>query len=573
MDKNLFIAIILTTLVILFFSSPFYQQRFGGEKPPTSVTNAPAADRTEPAQPADSASMRKEPFLAQAVSDSLSPVETPDSTAVPAILQVNVPPVQNAVLENEDIRLVLSTRGGVITEAVMKRFNGPDNRQRAQLVSPGQTWLDGSILDGDDDIPLANLVFAPAVASADTLVLTAELAGGQTVTKEFTLEKTGYMLRSKTTLGGKWIDPRLKFSFHGALNKTEPDFRQIRIWPFSMFMRDEKNIYDELVFMGEGERIINGNGKEKTKRIYSHEGGQKIQPRKTVRGLETFSGDLTWYAVKNKYFILSAIPREGKRWKAETRYEQTAAGNWYDFAIEKRVSEGAVDLMLYIGPSSYRELKAYGHQLTQTMDLSWKILRPISILFIWMFRQIHRFVPNWGLVLIVFSVIIKIALYPLSQSSMNSMKKMSKLQPKISALREKHKDNPQKLQQATMELYKQEGVNPFGGCLPMLLQMPVFFALYPVVGRAFELRQATFIPYWIEDLSHPDPFFILPVAMGVSMYFQSKTTMTDPNQKAMLYMMPVMMVILFANFSAGLTLYWLMFNLLSSMQQHFMKAK
>ena len=147
------------------------------------------------------------------------------------------------------------------------------------------------------------------------------------------------------------------------------------------------------------------------------------------------------------------------------------------------------------------------------------------------------------------------------------MRKMSSLQPQINELKEKHKNNAQKLHQATMELYKKEGVNPFSGCLPMLFQMPVFFALYPVVGRAFELRQAMFIPHWIEDLSRPDPYYILPVAMGISMFLQSKQTMKDPNQKAMLYVMPVMMVFLFANFSAGLTLYWFLFNVMSFMQQ------
>jgi len=147
------------------------------------------------------------------------------------------------------------------------------------------------------------------------------------------------------------------------------------------------------------------------------------------------------------------------------------------------------------------------------------------------------------------------------------MRKMSSLQPQINELREKHKNNPQKLHKATMELYKKEGVSPFSGCLPTLLQMPVFFALYPVVGRSFELRQAMFIPHWIEDLSRPDPFYILPIAMGISMFLQSKQTMKDPNQKAMLYIMPVMMVILFANFSSGLTLYWFLFNIMSFMQQ------
>lgn len=149
------------------------------------------------------------------------------------------------------------------------------------------------------------------------------------------------------------------------------------------------------------------------------------------------------------------------------------------------------------------------------------------------------------------------------------MRKMSALQPQIALIKEKYKNNQKMIHSATMELYKKDGINPLGGCLPMLLQMPVFFALYPVVGRAFELRQAMFIPRWIEDLSRPDPYYILPVAMGISMFFQMRLTSKDPNQKAMLYVMPVMMVILFANFSAGLTLYWFLFNVMSYAQQTF----
>jgi YidC/Oxa1 family membrane protein insertase len=270
--------------------------------------------------------------------------------------------------------------------------------------------------------------------------------------------------------------------------------------------------------------------------------------------------------------MAAVIPAEKMRWKAASTFERDQTGNRFDFAITKKVSDGPVGISLYMGPIMYEELKAYGHGLTHVMDLSWRILRPIAVLFLWMFRKLHTFIPNWGLVLIVFSIIIKFALYPLSKSSTDSMKKMSKLQPQIGALREKYKNDPQRVHKATMELYKQEGVNPFGGCLPMLLQMPIFIALYPVVGSAFELRQAMFIPRWIEDLSRPDPFYILPVAMGISMYLQQRTTMTDPSQRPMLYMMPALMVIFFANFSAGLTLYWLMFNLLSWAQQELVKA-
>ncbi|MHB9030217.1 MAG: membrane protein insertase YidC [Candidatus Latescibacterota bacterium] len=573
MDKNLIIAILMTTLVILFFSSPIYQKMFGGGEPAKTVQTVPEPNKTESAPPVDRSGQPRTPGLSSSASDTTGAAQTADSPAAQTAIQINPPAEQTLVLENEDIRLVFNTRGGVITEAVMKRHTGPTDEAKAQLVSPGQTWYNGNIRDGDRIVPFTDIVFTNEKSSGERILLTAELTGGRTVSKEFTLGKTGYMLQTKTLLGGTWTDPRVTLSFHGALNNTEPDFRQIRIWPFSMMMPDEKNMYNQIVYMGEGDRIIKDNGKEKSKRILAKEGAQKVEPKKTTVGQDIFNGDLTWYSVKNKYFMLAAIPQGGARWKAESTYEQTPSGKWYDFSLESKATDGAVDLSLFIGPSSYRELKSYGHDLTQSMDLSWKILRPLAILFIWMFRQLHMIIPNWGVVLIVFSVIIKFALAPLSHSSMKSMKKMAKLQPKIAALKEKHKDNPQKIQQATMELYKQEGVNPFGGCLPMLLQMPVFFALYPVVGRAFELRQASFIPYWIEDLSRPDPFFILPIAMGISMYFQSKTTMTDPNQKAMLYMMPVMMIILFANFSAGLTLYWLMFNILSWAQQEFLKAK
>ena len=152
------------------------------------------------------------------------------------------------------------------------------------------------------------------------------------------------------------------------------------------------------------------------------------------------------------------------------------------------------------------------------------------------------------------------------------MHKMSSLQPKITELREKYKNNAQKQHTEIMGLYKSEGINPLGGCLPMLFQMPVFFALYPVIGRAFELRKALFIPHWIEDLSRPDPYYILPVSMGISMFLQMKTTTKDPNQKAMLYVMPVMMVFMFSNFSAGLTLYWFMFNVMTFVQQKLIRV-
>lgn len=578
MDRNLLFAVLLTTVIILLFSSPIYQKRFG--RPQT----APASEQTveskrQPEQapaPAPSSPTATAPVKSES-SITEKPVLTaaqqkPDTASVLTIEQVNPPAEREIVLENEVMKLTVSTRGGVITNVLMKKHTGASPAENAQLVTPGNTWCDGSISDDGATVQLTSVVFSPDSISVTNATLMAELTGGRKLTKILSLDPNGYRLDANIRIDGPWKDPQITWALHGAMNRTEQEYRQLRIWPFSMFMSDEMNMYDKIVYLGQGDRITETGGKKKEKRIYMREGGQNLQARPGGSGADTFTGDLDWYAVKNKYFIAALVPAENKRWNAAASYARDQKGNRFDFSIRKRVSDGAVGITLFAGPASYEQLKSFGHNLIQVMDLSWRFLRPIAILFLWTFRQLHVFIPNWGLVLILFSIIIKVVLYPLSKSSTNSMKKMSKLQPQIATLREKYKNEPQRLHKATMELYKQEGVNPFGGCLPILLQMPVFFALYPVVGRAFELRQAMFIPRWIEDLSRPDPYYILPVAMGISMYFQSKTTMTDPNQKPMLYMMPILMVILFANFSAGLTLYWLMFNLLSFAQQELIKS-
>ncbi|MFA6470747.1 MAG: membrane protein insertase YidC [Candidatus Latescibacterota bacterium] len=570
MDKNLFYAVLLTTLVILLFSSPFYQKRFGNPVPakPAVEKTLPDTSRTKTADtpPVEKNTAATAPVQQEPVS-TLEKAKQ-DTTAAVKIGQINLPSaVQEITLENSDVKLVLSSRGGALKSAVMKRYPGPSRGAPTQIITAGETWYAGNVFDGKDQIDFNDINFVPTSATANHIIFSAELNGNRTIQREFSLSPDEYTLKARTILSGSWNDPTVQLTWHGPIANTEPAFRQIRIWPFSMFISDELNMYSKINYMGQGDRFIEDNGKEKQKRIYSKEGIQSIDPKKGAGGKDTFTGELDWYAVKNKYFMTAALPVQRERWNVKSNYAMTSNGKWFDFTLTKKISDGDTDINMYIGPQSYEILKGYERNLAQSIDLSWKYLRPLAILFLWMFKYLHMVISNWGLVLIAFSVIIKFVLYPLTKSSMNSMRKMSALQPQIMALKEKHKNNPQKVQQATMELYKANGVNPFGSCLPLLLQMPVFFALYPVVGRAIELRQAMFIPHWIDDLSMPDPYFILPVAMGVSMFFQSKSTMTDPNQKAMMYMMPVMMIILFANFSAGLTLYWLMFNIFSWMQQ------
>jgi YidC/Oxa1 family membrane protein insertase len=216
------------------------------------------------------------------------------------------------------------------------------------------------------------------------------------------------------------------------------------------------------------------------------------------------------------------------------------------------------------------------------MSLGWSFIRPISeYVMIPLFQFLHMFIPNYGWVIVVFSIIIKIALHPLSLSQMKSMKRMQALTPLMNEIREKHKDDPTKQNQQIMNLYKEYGVNPAGGCLPLLVQMPILFALYAVFRSSIALRQSAFI-FWIQDLSVPDsilhlgftiPFFGitevsgLAAAMGVTMFLQQKMTVSDPRQKAMVWMMPILMTLMFNSLPSGLNLYYFVFNLLAIGQQ------
>ncbi|HDY86896.1 MAG TPA: membrane protein insertase YidC [bacterium] len=569
MDKKFFYAIIFSMLIILIFMSPQYQQRFGKPLPPKIDT-----EKTEPPVSVMSRDKKNSPPERKTrptikPSDQIDDLSVDLSEQLENAVQINPPESEKDFsLENDDIRIEFSTRGGIIYKAEMKNFKGRNENELAQLVKEGEIWYSGQIIDGETEINLSDIIFSEERSSGNQVILKASLTGNRTIQREFNLDTNGFILHANTRLIGDWEDPIINLSWYGPINNTEKEAKQLRIWPFTMFMRDTSNAYNKIVFLGQGDRTsFNNKGKEKTVRVYSDDASQKIDARKSGTGQDFFTGDLDWYAVRSLYFMTAAIPEEKMRWNTIGSFSTLENEKWYDFTISKRQSDGITDLDIYIGPISYDTLKATGSNLTELMELSWKFIRPISIAFLWLFKKLHMIIPNWGLVIIVFSVIIKFALYPLSHKSFVSMRKMSALQPQINELREKYKNNQQKIHQATMELYKKEGVNPFSGCLPMLLQMPVFFALYPVVGRAFELRQAMFIPLWIVDLSRPDPYYILPVAMGISMFLQQRITMKDPNQKAMLYIMPAMMVIFFANFSAGLTLYWFLFNVMSFMQQ------
>jgi len=263
----------------------------------------------------------------------------------------------------------------------------------------------------------------------------------------------------------------------------------------------------------------------------------------------------------------------------------------FDVAIDMPYSPetSQVDTFtVYLGPLDYDVLKQYKVDLqTLVMNKDWyeRLFRPFSLLILAAFKLLHKVIPNYGWVLIIFSILIKLILHPLTKKSYQSMSEMQYLQPKLAELREKYKNDPQRLNMEMMKLYKEHGVNPLGGCLPTLLQMPLLFALFIVFRSTIQLRGQPFIG-WITDLSRPDTLnigihlpligdsiHVLPILMAATMIWQSKMTITDPKQKSMMYIMPVFMLFIFYSLPSGLNLYYTIFNLLSMVQTYMIKKK
>jgi YidC/Oxa1 family membrane protein insertase len=242
--------------------------------------------------------------------------------------------------------------------------------------------------------------------------------------------------------------------------------------------------------------------------------------------------------------------------------------------------------LLYVGPKEYDRLKALGVGLEQTINWGHFLYIPllsmewVAIPMLWLMNFFHRYVPNYGVAIILLTVFTKILFYPLTLKSMASMKAMQALQPQVNALKAKYQKDPQRAQREMMELYKKHGVNPMGGCLPMVVQIPIFYALYLVFSLSVELQNATFLCFgtlfglhlWICDLAQQDPTYVLPILMGVSMFIQQKMSPTvgDPRQAKIMLLMPVIFTFMFLNLPSGLVLYWFVSNVLQILQQYYM---
>lgn len=279
-----------------------------------------------------------------------------------------------------------------------------------------------------------------------------------------------------------------------------------------------------------------------------------------------------WVAMIEHYFAAAWIPTPGEQNTAYSRYLPQENRYLIGMVSASQVipagGQGSFSTKAFFGPKIQDLLSAAAPYLELTVDFGW--LTIIAQPLFWLLKTIHGFIGNWGWAIIFTTFIIKAVFYKLSEASYRSMARMKLLQPKLASLKDRYGDDRAKMGQATMELYKKEKVNPLGGCLPMIIQIPVFIALYWTLLESVELRQAPFM-LWIKDLSIRDPLFILPVIMAATMYFQQKLNPApvDPIQAKVFQFLPLIFGVFFAFFPAGLVLYWVVNNTLSIAQQYY----
>ncbi|HVS26913.1 MAG TPA: membrane protein insertase YidC [Burkholderiales bacterium] len=373
--------------------------------------------------------------------------------------------------------------------------------------------------------------------------LSAPEIAGIKVAKIYTFHKSSYV-----------IDVAYEISNGG----TQP------IQPFSyfQFLRDDNSP------AGETKLVPTYTGPA----IYTEqEKFEKIEFSSIVKGKAKYpkNADNGWIAILQHYFLAAWLPKDKT---PREFYMKKLDDKLYSVGVILPASNiepgktASISVPLYAGPQEQDALSKLAPGLGLTVDYGW--LTVIALPLFWVLSWLHKWAQNWGVAIIMLTVIIKLLFYPLSATSYRSMAKMRMLAPKLQKIKEQYGDDRQRLHQAMMELYKSEKINPLGGCLPIVVQIPVFIALYWVLLASVELRHAPFA-LWIQDLSIPDPYFVLPIIMGITMVIQTYMSPTppDPIQAKVMKIMPVAMSVFFFFFPAGLVLYWLVNNILSIAQQ------
>ncbi len=537
-------------VLLLVFSFSLFLLHDAWQRQHAVPQQAPAAGTSTPAGAPESAGAK--PGEVPAPSATVKP-----SGPTPAAPQAETFAAGEAVEVVTDlIRAEISTAGGDLRRLeLLKQADIEDLKKPFQLLgqAPGRSYLAQSGLIGDG-LPNHKSVWTPREKSyrlaegANVVEVKLDAAGGGvSATKIYRFHRGSYLIEVDHEIvsdGKAAVQPHLYFQFvrDGQAppgdSKMAPTFTGIGVYT-------TKDKFQKVSF----EDIAKG---------------KLPYPRNTTDG---------WIAIIQHYFMSAWLPASGVQREFFTKRlaeDLYSAGVIVSASTIEPGKTITVPMSLYSGPQDQERLQELGATTAPGLDLAidYGWLTVIAYPLFWVLSWLHKLVGNWGYAIILLTILIKAAFYPLSAASYRSMAKMKVLAPKLQKLKEQYGDDRQRLHQAMMELYKTEKINPLGGCLPIAVQIPVFIALYWVLLSSIELRQAPFI-LWIHDLSKPDPFYILPILMGLSMILQSRLSPTppDPIQARMMQLMPIIFSVFFFFFPAGLVLYWLVNNIISIAQQ------
>ncbi|HEV8260528.1 MAG TPA: membrane protein insertase YidC [Burkholderiales bacterium] len=504
----------------------------------------------QPAAPLDTArqavTATPSPTLPPGTTTPQSPAAPPKAVSSSATLPVIT--VRTDVLSAE-----IDPVGGVLRRLEFTQHKDKVDKNRNFVLfeqSADHTYVAQSGLIGEN-LPNHTTVYRSEASNYQlgdgsdelTITLTAPEMNRVAVTKRITFQRGSYLIKEAFQI------------INGASDEMKP-------FAYFQFLRDGKPAAGDskMVPTYTGAAVYTDQSKFRKVTFGDIDKGKTDYPRHVNDG---------WIAFVQHYFVAAWLPPGETPREFYTR----VLGNGLYAAgvivpadsIAPRAS-GRVDMRLYAGPQEQEKLATLAPRLELTVDYGW--LTVIAAPLFWVLSAIHKWVNNWGAAIIILTVIIKLIFYPLSAASYKSMAKMRVLGPKMQKLKEQYGDDRQRMQQAMIEMYKTEKINPLGGCLPIVVQIPVFIALYWVLLASVELRNAPFM-LWITDLSAQDPYYILPVLMGITMIIQTSLNPTppDPVQAKVMKIMPVVFSVFFFFFPAGLVLYWLVNNILSIAQQ------
>lgn len=509
MEKRVIIAVVLSVAVLFLFN--FFFRPPEVKKPlPVQTTQTQPGKAVAPATP--------------------QPQATPAPPAAKPAPAVAEAPAKEITINTDLYTAVISTRGGVIKSWKLKKYKDASGSPLEMVTNTAMMPL----IVAPDGAQWQDAEKYPYTADKDQIDLTGK--------------ETGTLTLTYSSPDGKGITKTLDLTGNN--------------YAFGLDVKTA-GISTYTIYMGEGFGDVTGPSKGRVSGFvgaltYVDGSKEKDTPEK-LAAIKTYQGKTGWTGITDKYFIGAIRPDDGFR-GIVGRGEQGSGFVGVDATGPDR------KFLVYAGPKDYDRLKAMGGDMQLAVDFGWFTFLAKPLFFA--LRFFYGLVGNWGWAIIILTVVIKLIFAPLTHKSQKSMKKLQKLQPHFAELKEKYKGDPQRLNREMMDLYKKHQVNPMGGCLPMLIQIPVFIALYNVLNNAIELRGAPFA-FWLHDLSAKDPYYILPILMGVSMLAMQKMTPTsmDPKQNMMMMIMPVVLTFMFISLPSGLVLYFTISNMLSMAQQ------